>query len=634
MPPMLSRVLTGLASLVVVTGAALGVLTDEPALTLGAFGALAAVGTGWVVVRHDPRTPVGAALAWTSACVVAVLVNDVLAASASEPEPLPLSGLARHWWVGAWPVNLAGLFALLLVFPDGARAGRLWSVLPWVYGAATVGMVAAEWDAQQVDGQIVGDMSGLRLAVASVSMPIVGICLALAVASVVVRYRRGVPRTRRQIRWLMLAGGVVLLLLVTGWVLQSLGLAITVAYAPFLLAIVVLIPITVGIAVVRHDLFDIDRILSRSVIWLLTLVLSAAVFGAVVVAVGQVVDDVTGIDSATAAFVTALVLAPLHRLVHGAVGRVVDRDRYVAVAEVERFAADVRARRREPEEVETVLRGAQGDPDLTVLLADGDGRWVTMGGTPAVAVDGFTVEAGGEAIARIALGWDSARARSRIADLSRAAWVPIEVARLRLVLRTALDEARASRARLAEAAADERRRLERDLHDGAQQRIVATGLRLRLLQLRLPQDQAAEVDAAVSELQETVDELRRLAHGVRPSRLDDGLEAALSALRDVTPIPIDLHVVEVSSVDDTRALTAYLVVTEAVANALKHARASHIDVRVAGRDGRLDVEVTDDGVGGVPEDAPLRALRDRALSIGGSLGVVSSAAGTTITAVI
>lgn len=634
MPPMVSCVLTGLASLVVLTGALLGVLAGEPPVALGAVGALAAVAAGWVVVRHDPRTAVGPALAWSSACVVAVLINDVLAASAFTPEPLPLSGVARHWWAGAWPVNLAGLFALLLVFPDGTRLGRLWSALPWIYGLATVGMVVAQWDVRQEDGQLTGAMSRGQLAVASVSMPAVGICLALAVTSVGVRYRRGGPRTRRQISWLMLAGGGVVVLLLVGWILQSLGVGIGGAYTPFLLAIVVLVPVTVGIAVVRHDLFDIDRVLSRSVVWLLTLVLSAAVFGAVVVAVGEVVHDITEIGSAAAAFVTALVLLPLHRVVNRTVGRVVDRDRYVAVAQVERFAADVRAGRREPEEVEAVLRSAQGDPGLAVLLADAGGGWVTMDGSPAVAAEGFTVEAGGDAIARVVLGWDSARARSRIAELSRAAWVPIEVGRLRLVLRAALDEARASRKRLAEAAADERRRLERDLHDGAQQRILATGMRLRLLQLRLPQEQAGEVDTAVSELQETVEELRRLANGVRPSRLDDGLEAALSALREATPIPIALHVGELSTLDSTRALTAYLVITEAVANVLKHAGASRIDVRVARRADRITVEVTDDGIGGVPEDAPLRALRDRAQSIGGSLGVVSSAAGTTITAVI
>jgi signal transduction histidine kinase len=235
----------------------------------------------------------------------------------------------------------------------------------------------------------------------------------------------------------------------------------------------------------------------------------------------------------------------------------------------------------------------------------------------------------------VVLGWSSARARRRIADLARVAWVPIEVSRLRLELRVALTEVRRSRARLAETAAAERRRLERDLHDGAQQHLLAIGMRLRLLQRELAGTQAAEIDAAVHDLRGTVDELRRLAQGVRPSRLDDGLAAALAAVRATSPLPFTLVVDELPVLEETRALTAYLVVSEAVSNVLKHARASRIDVRVSPCDGRIAVEVRDDGIGGVPGDEPLSALRDRVLSVGGTLRVDSPpGAGTTIVAVI
>jgi signal transduction histidine kinase len=214
-------------------------------------------------------------------------------------------------------------------------------------------------------------------------------------------------------------------------------------------------------------------------------------------------------------------------------------------------------------------------------------------------------------------------------------WVPIEVSRLRLELRAALVEVRRSRARLAEAAAAERRRLEQDLHDGAQQHLLAIGMRLRLLQRELAGVQAAEIDAAVHDLQGTVDELRRLAHGVRPSRLDDGLAAALAAVRAAAPLPFTLVVEELPALDDTRALTAYLVVSEAVANVLKHAMASRVDVRVSTCDGGLAVEVRDDGIGGVRADEPLSALRDRVLSVGGTIRVDSPAGvGTTISAVL
>ncbi|HET8600854.1 MAG TPA: ATP-binding protein [Segeticoccus sp.] len=195
-------------------------------------------------------------------------------------------------------------------------------------------------------------------------------------------------------------------------------------------------------------------------------------------------------------------------------------------------------------------------------------------------------------------------------------------------------EVESSRARLADAAATERKRLERDLHDGAQQRIIATGMRLRSLQFALDPQAAAEVDVAVAELETTLGELRRLAQGVRPSRLDDGLVPALEGALAASPVPVDLRVDPLPAADEARTLTAYLVVSEAVTNALKHARAGRIRVRLGARGDRLSLEVADDGVGGVPEGG-LTALRDRVASVGGRLHVDSVAgAGTTVSAVL
>lgn len=417
--------------------------------------------------------------------------------------------------------------------------------------------------------------------------------------------------------------------------LQASGVAVDVAYAPLLLAIVLLVPAAVGIAIVRYDLFDVDRLLSDTTAWVFTLLLSAGVFGVVGYVAGRVVAVGPGLGSAVAAFVTALAILPLQRYVTAWVGRLVDRDRHVAVAAVERFAADVRAGRREPEEIEDVLREAQQDAELDLQLALPGGGWGRLDGTAVASPSGVAVEARGDVIARIRLGWESARARRRIHDLARAAWVPIEVSRLRLGLRNALGEVEASRGRLLEATMSERRRLERDLHDGAQQRIVATGMRLRLLQERLAPAEAAEVNAAVAELRDTVDELRRIANGIRPAQLDDGLAPALAALQAACPIPVDLDVADLPEVGEVRTLTAYLLVSEALANALKHAHATRLGVRLTGREDRLVVEVSDDGVGGVPGDAALPALTDRVLAVGGSLTVHSPpGTGTTITAVI
>jgi signal transduction histidine kinase len=281
-----------------------------------------------------------------------------------------------------------------------------------------------------------------------------------------------------------------------------------------------------------------------------------------------------------------------------------------------------------------VLRAAQRDPDLRLLLARPDGSWVDLHGAEVDPPAGIDVRAHGAVIARIVLGHESARARRRVGELARAGWVPIEVSRLRLELRDALTEAEAGRTRLAAATAAERKRLERDLHDGVQPRLVATGMRLRSLQRHVGTEQAIEVDVAVAELESTVAELRRLAHGVRPSRLDDGLGAALASLRGDGDVPVRVRVGALPQLDDTRALAAYYVASEAVANALKHARASRIDVCVEAAGGRLVVEVRDDGVGGVPARG-VTGLRDRVQSLRGELVVTSPVgAGTTIRAVL
>jgi signal transduction histidine kinase len=607
-----------LATLLVVAAIVSGAQLADGSAGVAAAG-LVAVATGWVIMRRLPTSLVGPALAWSSGAIAAVLLGERVVPAAA---------------VGLWPVNLVGLFALLLVFPDGPSKGRGWRALPWIYGLATMGTMSGSWGSRQVDGKIVGEPSLARQVTDIVSTLTIGACLVLAVACVMGRYRRGASRQREQIRWLIAAGAVSIALLMAGWFALGLGASVEASFAPFLLAIVVLVPVAVAIAVVRHDLFDVDRLMGQSAIWFVTVVLSAGLFGVVVLALSDVVSRYTGLVGAAAASVTALSLLPLHRFLTEFVGRVVDRDRYVGLAAVKAFAADVHAGRREPEEIQQVLRAAQGDPDLQVLLARPGGGWITMDGTPHIR-EGFTVEVGGEIIAHIVLGWNSARARRRIADLAKAAWVPIEVGRLRLGLRDALAEAQASSARLADAGALERRRLVRDLHDGAQQRIVASGLRLRLLQQDLSGRAASEVEATILELKTTVDVLRRLANGVHPNELDDGLEAALVVVRDTTPIPFSLEVGQLPAVDDTRALTAYLVVSEAVANVLKHADASQIDVRVDGAGSRLMISVADNGIGGVPTDAPLPALRDRVLSVGGDLSILSPCGeGTTITAVL
>lgn len=617
------RLLTGLATATVVVAGGYAVAISDWEGFVACLACGFAVAVAWVVVRHDRTSPVGPALAWSTASIALV---------AAHVGPLA----ALPWSSGIWPLNLAGLLALMLVFPAGSTRGPVPRAAVALFAVATVASVAAQWGARQAGGDVVGGPEGPWVPpVGLTSFVAIAASILLAAASLGTRYRRGDRRTRGQIRWLLLTGILVLVLLVGGWVAELLGASLGAAYTPFLLAIVVLVPAAVGVAIVRYDLLDVDRVISQTTAWLLTLLFSAAVFGVVVYGVSHAVSLGTGLTTGVAAFVTALVLLPVQRQLARWVGSVVDRDRFLALAAVERFASDVRAGRRPPEDVEAVLRVAMDDPGLVVHVARPTGGWAAVAGAPVAEPSGLAIEAGGDTIARVTLGTDSVRARRRLTDLARLAWVPIEMSRLRLGLKEMLAETQASRRRLVEASAAERRRLERNLHDGAQQRIVATGMRLRLLQERLPADQAAEVDIAVAELAGTVEELRRIAQGVRPSLLDEGLAAALVAVREATPLPLALHVDDLPDVGDTRALTAYLFVSEAVTNALKHARASSIAVSVTALTDRLSIEVRDDGVGGLDDAAPLTSLRDRVHSVGGTVSVSATpGGGTTIRAVL
>jgi signal transduction histidine kinase len=202
----------------------------------------------------------------------------------------------------------------------------------------------------------------------------------------------------------------------------------------------------------------------------------------------------------------------------------------------------------------------------------------------------------------------------------------------------AREQLAASRARIVEAADAARRRIERDLHDGAQQRLVSLALSLRLLESSLEPNSAAsrELAAARAELDAALEELRELARGIHPSILTDrGLEAALAAVASRSTVPVELDLDSCGKLPLSVQTTAYFVVAEALTNASKHAGSDRIDVRVAVGDGHATVEVCDDGSGGVDpaRGSGLSGLADRVSALGGTLEIESPVgAGTTIRA--
>jgi signal transduction histidine kinase len=193
----------------------------------------------------------------------------------------------------------------------------------------------------------------------------------------------------------------------------------------------------------------------------------------------------------------------------------------------------------------------------------------------------------------------------------------------------------AAAARIAAACDSARRRLERDLHDGAQQRLVALALRLRVLGTQLEPGSEAELllGGAQQELAEALSELRDLAHGLHPAALTErGLGAALATLAARATVPVELDV----RLDDRPAeaveVAAYYVVSECLANVAKYAHAKWADVRVEVESGALVVAVADDGIGGAvaTEGSGLHGLADRVGALGGRLAVWSPAGGGTV----
>jgi signal transduction histidine kinase len=205
----------------------------------------------------------------------------------------------------------------------------------------------------------------------------------------------------------------------------------------------------------------------------------------------------------------------------------------------------------------------------------------------------------------------------------------------------AREELHASRARIVEAGDAERRRLERNLHDGAQQRLVSLSLSLRLAQAKLRSDthSADEILSSASiELALALEELRELARGIHPAVLTDrGLGPALESLADRTPLPVELEQVPDDRLPASVEAAAFYVVSEALANVTKYADASTVSVRIAQEDGYAVVEVADDGVGGADPQggSGLRGLSDRVAALEGRLAIVSPpGAGTRIRAEI
>ena len=293
-----------------------------------------------------------------------------------------------------------------------------------------------------------------------------------------------------------------------------------------------------------------------------------------------------------------------------------------------------------PPDLSAALGRALNDPSLQLAYwlpqfgswADEDGRAMRLPG----GEDGRTatvIKNDGEVVAALihdpALGDE----RELLAAVTAAAAIAVENGRLHAELRAGLDELRGSRERLIEAGQDERKRLERNLHDGAQQRLIALSLDLARLGDRLESpDERAEVRSARAEIAASLSELRDVARGLHPAVLSGhGLEVALESLAAGSTVPVRLTVALDGRLEEPVEVAAFYVVSESLANVGKHAQAESAAVDVSRENGQVVVEVVDDGIGGADSErgSGIRGLADRVEGVGGRLRVWTPRGGGT-----
>jgi signal transduction histidine kinase len=293
------------------------------------------------------------------------------------------------------------------------------------------------------------------------------------------------------------------------------------------------------------------------------------------------------------------------------------------------------------------LADALGDRSLKLVYwRPSAGHYVTYDGRPVELPEAGSgravteVEREGIRVGAIIHDASLADEPGLVRAVAASAALALENERLGAELRARLDELQTSRSRLVEVSMFERRRLERDLHDGAQQRLVALSLQLGLAKRRLEEGEegaaGAMLDAARDELARALEELRELARGIHPAVLTDrGLEPALEALAERAPLPVSLDQMPAERLPAPVEAAAYFVVAEALTNVVKYAEASTAAVRIRRNGSYAVVEVRDDGVGGADPTVGtgLRGLADRLAALDGRLEVHSPPGeGTTVRA--
>jgi signal transduction histidine kinase len=625
-------------------------------VSASAFLAWSAVGA--LVVARRPGNRVGLILVFAGLAGQTWILTAHYAALGLLVHPGSLPASEEVAWLSGWVVSFGLAFAFLfLLFPDGRLPSRRWRPFAWFAGAA-LAFILLTWATEP--GPLYGvfdlvdnpaGIEGIDPFLPEAAWGFFVLAIMGSVVAPVVRLRRSSGVQRLQLKWFTYAGAMGALTFVTMTIGSDAGPPITTVAALTYPVAVFALPVAVFIAIFRHHLYDIDAIISRTIVVGALAVMVTAGYVLIVALVGGAIGWAGETGLGLSVLATAVVAAAFQP-VRAKVQRLANRLVY--------------GKRATPYEVLTVLARHMGDvyaaedllPHLAKTLAQGIGAsraevWLRAGrqlhrvaSWPAdvgrsaelpvedeplnvpSASEVAVVRHQGVLVGALAVTMPPGQALSAVEQrllMDLATQVGVALDNLRLV-----QDLKTSRMRIVAAQDEERRRIERDIHDGVQQRLVSLTLALRMTAGRLrstvDDEVASAVDDAADEARSTLAELRRLARGIHPAIVTEGgLAAALESLAERSSVPTEVVGAPMERLPMPIEVTVYYVVAEALANVAKHACATAVEIKMAQSNGCVQVVVADNGVGGATPGAGsgLTGLADRVSALDGAFEVDS-----------
>jgi signal transduction histidine kinase len=628
------------------------------------FDMLVSIGVpilGIVIVSKQPRNAIGWLFITAGIALSLATFGQVYALRALvvEPGSLP-AGRAMAWLSNVlWPFPICALVLLFLLFPTGRLVSPRWRPVAWLTSAiyvlltvAAVMFATAGWadpfEDIEAAARAGGSFARTAILIGALALPV---ALLLSVVSLAIRFRRSAGDERLQLKWFVSAAAVTAVTFSVGFFVDShvVSVASSLALAGLYVAI--------GIAMVKHNLYDIDLILSKAIAYGALAAVITGIYVIVVVVIGAFIGVTEGL-SLLATAIVAVAFQPIRRRAQQIANRLVYGERATPYEVLSRFSEQV-GETYSGEDIlvrmARLLAEGTGAASAVVWLRVGDeirpaAMWPTNGATataihlaagepPVVdeATASVPVRHQGEFLGLLTLTKPpneplSPVEEKLVADLAGQAGLVLANSKL-------IEDLRASRQRLVAAQDEERRRLERNLHDGAQQQLVAVAVRLKLARSTASKD-LAEADRMLEQLQgdvtDALENLRELARGVYPPLLaDQGLTAAIEAQSRRSPVPVRVEADGIGRYPQELETAVYFCTLEALQNATKYARANEISVRLLEEDNELVLSIHDDGRGfdrvATPLGSGLQNMADRLAALGGTLAVRSRpGAGTTI----